>query len=407
MTDVTVRARAGRATRAGLTTLTARSEPVEPPSDLLDHLGADGFAWIDGDAGFVTHGVAAVVAPEHAVELLASVDHSVHAALPDHVAVRAVGALPFAGRGDLVVPAVLVASDGRGRAWRTVVGHAEDAGAPAPAPAPSPVPTPATAPTTFTVTPSSLRPEWDAGVQVALADIEAGRIEKVVLAREVAVHADANFDRRVVLEALRSTQPGCTVFADGGFVGASPELLVRRRGRAVESRPLAGTAAGPEGLLHSEKQANEHALVVDAVVAALRAHAVEVAVAGPEVLQLATVAHLATHVRADLREPAPSAVDLAAALHPTPAVAGTPTAAALDAIRRLERFDRGRYAGPCGWVDARGDGEFVVALRSGELDGSAARCFAGAGIVAGSEPGAEWAETQAKLDPMLRALVRP
>jgi isochorismate synthase EntC len=127
---------------------------------------------------------------------------------------------------------------------------------------------------------------------------------------------------------------------------------------------------------------------------------------GPAPVELADVTHLATTITADLRDSEISAVDLARALHPTPAVAGTPRAEALKAIRRLEPAPRGRYAGPCGWVDARGDGEFVIALRGAQIDGRRARLHAGAGIVAGSHPAAEWAETQAKLEPMLRALVR-
>jgi menaquinone-specific isochorismate synthase len=127
----------------------------------------------------------------------------------------------------------------------------------------------------------------------------------------------------------------------------------------------------------------------------------------PEVAVFGPVAHLATPIRGRLSTPAPSALELARLLHPTPAVGGTPRRAALDAIRELEGFDRGRYAGPVGWVDARGDGEWAIALRGAELDGARARLVAGAGIVAGSDPDAEWAETQAKLEPMLRALVRP
>ena len=127
---------------------------------------------------------------------------------------------------------------------------------------------------------------------------------------------------------------------------------------------------------------------------------------GPAPVALTDVTHLATTITAHLRDPDVSAVDLALALHPTPAVAGTPRAAALAAIRRLEPTPRDRYAGPCGWVDARGDGEFVVALRGAQIEGTRARLHAGAGIVAGSHAAAEWAETQAKLEPMLRALIR-
>ena len=210
-----------------------------------------------------------------------------------------------------------------------------------------------------------------------------------------------------------TSQPGSFVYASDGFVGASPELLVRRRGEIVESRPVAGTtvADSDEALLAlaaSVKDTREHRYVVDAIVDTLGAHCSELSVAAtPEVAVFGPVAHLATPIHGRLHISQPNALDLARLLHPTPAVGGTPRAAALDAIRALEGFDRGRYAGPVGWVDARGDGEWAIALRGAELDGARARLVAGAGIVAGSDPDAEWAETQAKLEPMLRALVRP
>jgi menaquinone-specific isochorismate synthase len=148
--------------------------------------------------------------------------------------------------------------------------------------------------------------------------------------------------------------------------------------------------------------------VVDSIVDALGPLCRELQVdVTPEVAVFGPVAHLATPIRGRLQAPLPSALDVARLLHPTPAVGGTPRDAALEAIRALEGFDRGRYAGPVGWVDARGDGEWAIALRGAELDGTRARLVAGAGIVAGSDPEAEWAETQAKLQPMLRALVRP
>jgi menaquinone-specific isochorismate synthase len=209
------------------------------------------------------------------------------------------------------------------------------------------------------------------------------------------------------------------VFAADGLVGATPELLVRRRGASVMSRPMAGTiarGATDEGdraaeatLAASVKDGLEHRLVVDAVVVGLRASGVDVTtVRGPEVARLATVSHLATTIAGtvDLRS-ARSALELALALHPTPAVAGAPLDTALAALQDLETFDRGRYAGPVGWVDAGGDGEWAVALRCAELEGPTARLVAGAGIVAGSDPDDEWAETQAKLEPMLRVLVQP
>jgi isochorismate synthase EntC len=148
--------------------------------------------------------------------------------------------------------------------------------------------------------------------------------------------------------------------------------------------------------------------VVDAIADALAPVCRELEIGEvPDVAVFGHVAHLATRFRGHLVDPAPTALELARLLHPTPAVGGTPTARAVELVRELEGFDRGRYAGPVGWVDADGDGEWAIALRGAELDGPRARLVAGAGIVAGSDPDAEWAETQAKLEPMLRALVRP
>ncbi|HZB40030.1 MAG TPA: isochorismate synthase, partial [Ilumatobacter sp.] len=235
----------------------------------------------------------------------------------------------------------------------------------------------------------------------------------------VVVHADAPFDPRVIVDRLLATQGGCAVFAAGGLVGATPELLVRRRGDHVTSRPMAGTIprgatdagdrAAEATLAASAKNGIEHRVVVEAVVDGLRAGGVEVvSVHGPDVARLATVSHLATTITGTVQPAsACSALELALHLHPTPAVAGTPRDTALAMLEALEGFDRGRYAGPVGWVDRHGDGEWAVALRCGELEGTTARLIAGAGVVAGSDPDAEWAETQAKLEPMLRVLVQP
>jgi menaquinone-specific isochorismate synthase len=263
------------------------------------------------------------------------------------------------------------------------------------------------APSRFTVESCTTVDDWHRAVQRALDLIDRRRLEKVVLARAVRVEADRPFQPRAVLAQLQRTQPGCIVYAAGGFIGASPELLVRKRGNDVLSRPLAGTGTDPARLLASGKDGHEHRVVVDAVTRALTRCCGAVRAEGPAPIALADMTHLATTVSARCADARTSATDLMRALHPTPAVAGTPRAAALDAIRRLEAVDRGRYAGPCGWVDGRGDGEFVVSLRCGALDGPTAVLHAGAGIVAGSDPDAEWLETQQKLEPMLRALVRP
>jgi isochorismate synthase EntC len=158
------------------------------------------------------------------------------------------------------------------------------------------------------------------------------------------------------------------------------------------------------GLLDSAKDAAEHRFVTDAVTAALEAVSEQVVARPREVVRLATVSHLATRIEATLRSPAPSALALAGLLHPTPAVGGTPASAAAALQARLEPFERGRYGGPVGWVDAAGDGEWAVALRGAELDGARARLVAGVGVVDGSDPAREWDETEAKFGAMLDIL---
>jgi menaquinone-specific isochorismate synthase len=386
--------------------LRARTERFRGVEDLLDHLGRDdGLAWLDGDSGFVTAGVAAVVEPAAAVRALSAIDHTAADDVPESGGPRAVGALPFAGDGRMVIPARTVARDTDGRTWCTTV---------TPAVITNTLTIAHRRPGRFAVSGTADPAAWERTVATALTLVDTGGVDKVVLARQVEVTADAPFDVRDVLAQLRRTQPGCTVYADGGFVGASPEVLVRRRGADVWSRPLAGTItrdgdddAEIARLLASDKDGREHAYVVDAVVSVLGDVCTRVHVEGPSAMTLSTVTHLATTVAGRLRDLGVSAVDLALALHPTPAVGGWPRAAALRTIEQLEPTGRGRYAGPCGWVDANGDGEFVVALRGADIDGTRAVLHAGAGIVAGSDPEAEWLETQAKLEPMLRVLIRP
>ena len=382
--------------------LRAVTREITPPDDVLDALGADGVAWLHDGAAFATAGVAAAVTPEDAVGFLASIDHDGAPSLPGPGPL-AVGALPFdpAATCALVVPACVVGRTADGRGWRTEVG---------PSNATDVVPT--DEPSRFTVAARTSRDDWRAGVEQALEVIRRGDLVKVVLARVVTVEADIPYDARSVLGRLRAQQPGCFVYGADGLVGASPELLVARHGTTVVARPMAGTAVlGDESadtLRRSGKDAREHRVVVDAIVDALRPHCTTLDVADrPEVDTFAEVAHLATPLYGALRAPVPDALALARLLHPTPAVAGTPTDAALALIAALETSGRGCYAGPVGWVDARGDGEWAVALRGAALDGVHAVLHAGAGIVAGSNADAEWVETQAKLEPMLRALVRP
>jgi menaquinone-specific isochorismate synthase len=392
------------------TGLVARTRAVDPPDRLLDALAPDGFAWLSDGSGFVTSGVAARVRTDDVGRVLAGIEVDNPVARPGTGAV-AVGALPFgdAAGGELMIPAAVTGNDAGGRAWRTDIGP----GPPIAVSAPPPTPT------RFGIEGRVSRDEWAAQVRAILDTIASGELAKAVLAREVVVHADAPFDVRVVVDRLHATQGGCAVFAADGLVGATPELLVRRRGERVTSRPMAGTIprgatdaddrAAEAALAASVKNGLEHRVVVEAVVDGLRAGGVDVtSVRGPDVARLATMSHLATTIVGTV-EPrsASSALELALQLHPTPAVAGTPRDAALAMLDALEGFDRGRYAGPVGWVDAHGGGEWAVALRCAEVDGTTARLIAGAGVVAGSDPDAEWAETQAKLEPMLRVLVQP
>jgi menaquinone-specific isochorismate synthase len=260
--------------------------------------------------------------------------------------------------------------------------------------------------------------EWESAVTAAVLRIRAGELDKVVLARDLLAMTDAPVDVRALLHRLTARYPGCWTFAVDGLLGSTPELLLRRTGDHVESRVLAGTidrgadavtdAEHAAELLGSAKDRSEHELAVRSVAEALAPYCSDLVVPRrPEIVRLANVQHLATDVTGRLGN-GETALDLAAALHPTAAVCGTPTNAARTVIEQLEGMDRRRYAGPVGWVDARGDGAFGIALRCAEVESnSRLRLFAGCGIVAGSEPAAELAESQAKLLAMRDALEGP
>jgi salicylate biosynthesis isochorismate synthase/menaquinone-specific isochorismate synthase len=267
---------------------------------------------------------------------------------------------------------------------------------------------------------SSVRPpqEFERMIASATERIRAGEMSKIVLAREVLVSAGAAHDPAAVFGAMREQFPSCFCFCCGtpeaAFIGASPELLLRRTGASVSTAALAGStrrSSDPavddhlgEQLLRSDKDRREHAIVAERIVRALRQHAVWVEAAPePEIVKVANIQHLATPIVAQLAQPR-SAVELAGMLHPTPAVGGEPWAAAIPAIDEFERMDRGWYAGPVGWMDATEDGEFCVALRSALLRDREARLYAGVGVVAGSDPAAELAETEIKLGALLPLL---
>jgi len=254
-------------------------------------------------------------------------------------------------------------------------------------------------------------------VQRAVARISSGELEKVVLARALEACADEPVDLRWPLRELARDYPGCWAFAVDGLLGATPEMLVRLEGGVATSRVLAGTlrrsgdanedSRRSDAMARSIKDVEEHGYGVRSVVDALGLHCASVDVpTGPFVLELRNVMHLATDVRGIVTDGATS-LELVESLHPSAAVCGSPTQVALELIREVEGLDRGRYAGPVGWLDARGDGEWGIALRCAEVDRAdprRLRLFAGCGIVAGSQPLHELAESNAKLVPMRDAL---
>jgi menaquinone-specific isochorismate synthase len=259
--------------------------------------------------------------------------------------------------------------------------------------------------------------QWSAVVARVVARINAGEMDKVVLARDLAVDARSAIDPRWLLQRLAERYDNTWVFAVDGLVGATPELLVKLEKGLVTSRVLAGTIrrtgdddrdlALAASLARSSKDLEEHEYAVRSVAEALAPHCSSINVPeSPFVLHLSNVMHLATDVAGVLTDRTTS-LALAASLHPSAAVCGTPTPIADAAIRELERMDRGRYAGPVGWMDAAGDGEWGIALRCGVIDAanpSRMRLFAGCGIVAGSDPDSELAESDAKFVPMRDAL---
>jgi salicylate biosynthesis isochorismate synthase len=260
--------------------------------------------------------------------------------------------------------------------------------------------------------------DFEQAVAAATGQIEAGELSKVVLAREVVVTAPAAHDPAAVFGGLREQFPSCFCFCSGtpeaAFLGASPELLVRRSGAGASTVALAGStrrSSDPavddhlgEQLLRSDKNRREQRIVCERIVRTLRPHSVWVQTAEePELIKVANIQHLATPVIAQLAE-SHSAVELAGLLHPTPAVGGEPWALAATTIPALERMDRGWYAGPVGWMDATDDGEFCVALRSALIRDRDAHLYAGVGVVAGSDPEAELAETEVKLEALLPLL---
>ncbi|SIT68021.1 isochorismate synthase MenF [Microbacterium sp. RU33B] len=409
--------------------LIVRTREIPAVEDLLPFTSPhDPLVWMrrgEGMSGLgITYGLVAAAGAdatwlsERWTEIAAAAEVDDDVQLPG-TGLLAFGALTFdrgsSHRSILTVPGVVVGRRG-GRSWVTTIHDAAGGRASAPHETPyGPHWAGAVGPGEQTAA------GYMDSVRAGLRAIADGDVGKVVLARDLRGTVPVGSDLRRLARALSQDYPDTWTFAVDGLIGASPETLVTVRGGTVTARVLAGTTsrgadadadvAASAALATSAKDLDEHEFAVQSVLASLRPHTrALVAAEAPFTLKLPNVWHLATDVEGELGGTA-SALDLVHALHPTAAVAGTPTDAAIDLIRRLEPFDRGRYAGPVGWIDAAGDGEWAIALRCAQFevdDGGSSdipvTAYAGAGIVAGSDPESELIETRVKFRPIVDAL---
>ncbi len=398
------------------TGLGVRTRLVDDPGRLIDLLPDDrSVSWVRGQDGLVGWGEVARFTAS-GPERFAEADRWWRAfasrlEVDDEVGTPGSGPVAFASfafadtspGSVLVVPRVLVGRRG-GRAWVTEFSGGDSAMRSV---------TPVRPSGTLRYADGDLSADrYRGAVAEAVRRMKAGELGKAVLAHDLLAIGEEPLDARFLLAGLARRYPTCWSYAVDGLVGATPELLVRRTAGTVQSRVLAGTAWPGEGrdltalLLGSAKDRHEHALAIDSLADALRPLCAQLDVpATPSVITLHNVSHLASDVHGKLLVENPaSLLELAAAVHPTAAVGGTPRAAAVALIAELEGMDRGRYAGPVGWVDGDGDGELGIALRCAQLDGPVARLFAGCGVVAESDPDTEVREAAAKMTAVRDAL---
>ena len=407
--------------------LTSRTVVIDDPGDLIDLLPPGGISWIRRDEGLIAWGVAERFDGGGASRYTNANAWwrrlTRHAEVHDDLRMPGTGLISFgsfafsddsASGGTMIVPQFVVGKRGD-HAWLTQITRSPESSVPSLADALGKAVL--VAPLGDVSIEAGDRETWNASVSSAVTRIVHGDVDKVVLARAVGAQAKHPIDVRAILRPLATDYPSCWTFHVDGLVGATPELLARVDHGLVTSRVLAGTIrptgdevadlAHAAALARSSKDREEHGYAVRSVSEVLVNHCASMNVPEePSVLHLPNVMHLATDVTGVLNHSATS-LELVSELHPSAAVCGTPTLAAASVIDDLEDLDRGRYAGPVGWTNAAGDGEWCIGLRSAEINSehpNRARLFAGCGIVAMSEPESEWAESEAKLEAMRKAM---
>lgn len=389
--------------------------------DLNDVAGSDGYLFVRNGVGYAGRGVAATVPAHQCERMLASIPHTNTSGLD--VGPVALGIMPFdpSSTTTLIIPRIIVGKDASGHCWLTTVEvdvddsdvHLVDIERELAAP-------PIASTSSFAIHPVTPPDVYLTAVRAARDAVRRGELTKAVIARAIEVESSHPFDVHAVLLRLRSAFSRSYRYSIDGFIGASPELLLGVDGDVVTSHPLAGTAPrtgdpivdqqSAENLLASMKDQIEHRVVIDVIHDQLLPWCSYLDwEAEPSIVQVANVQHLGTRIEGRLNTSRPALLDMVRHLCPTPALGGHPRDAALRLIADVEGGDRGPYGGAVGWVDAKGNGTWAVAIRCAQLseDRTRARLFAGGGIVAESDPIAELAETQAKFQAMLSALVRP
>ena len=380
--------------------------------DLNDVAGGDGYLFVRDGVGFAGQGIAHSVSADTAADFLRTIDHDNQTSLD--VGPIAIGNIAFQrmAPATLVIPRKVVGKDEAGNCWITTIDDASPTISPALASQPKP--------STFNVEPITPIETYKKAVLAARDAVRSGAITKAVIAREIRVTSSIPIDVHAVLLRLRATFARSYRYSINGFIGASPELLVEIKGDRIRSHPLAGTTprtGDPKTddelarkLIASMKDQVEHRVVIDVIHEMLLPWCSYLDwEPEPSVLQVANVQHLGTLIEGHLSAVRPSVMEIVRTLSPTPALGGHPRDAALALIADVEELDRGPYGGAVGWVDGSGNGTWAVAIRCAELsdDRLTARLIAGGGIVAASDPDAELAETQAKFQAMLSAIVRP